>query len=37
MDEDEFIIGRSVALDEGGDETSSVTWSFWTNSVNSTS
>ena len=35
LNEDELYFWRVVAVDEGGDETSSATWSFWTNNMNS--
>ena len=36
LNEDELYFWKVVAVDEGGDETSSEIWSFWTNSMNST-
>ena len=35
LNEDELYFWKVIAVDEGGDETSSETWSFWTNSTNS--
>ena len=35
LNEDELYFWKVVAVDEGGDETSSATWSFWTNNMNS--